>query len=90
MLEKKQCELKDHLDKQINEKLNHQLAGQIDSLPQNITYKIQELHVNELKGTLNIGLTAPATEQMRDIIEKLKTDQAHISENISTQQSTDN
>ncbi|MDR6879311.1 spore germination protein GerPC [Bacillus sp. 3255] len=86
-----QSQLKDQLDKQINEKVTSHLADQKHSAPQNITYKIQELHVNELKGTLNIGLTAPATtEQMRDIIDKLKTDQTHISENIFSQQSTDN
>ncbi|GAA3404433.1 hypothetical protein GCM10020370_23820 [Paenibacillus hodogayensis] len=59
--------------------------------PPNITYKIQELHVNELKGTLNIGLTSTGTaEQLRDMIEKMKTDQGHIAENMAFSPSTDN
>lgn len=78
-----QAQLKDHLDKQLDEKLAHHMTDQKQATPPNITYKIQELHVNELKGTLNIGLTSTAsTEQLHDMIEKLKTDQGYSGENL--------
>lgn len=78
-----QAQLKDHLDNQLKEKLNNHLADLKNTPPPNITYKIQELHVNELKGTLNIGLTSTATsEQLRGMIDKLKTDQGYTAENM--------
>ncbi|NOU98821.1 spore germination protein GerPC [Paenibacillus planticolens] len=97
MLESKQYELeaenqrlKDQLDKQLKEKLNDQTANQKQTPPPNITYKIQELHVNELKGTLNIGLTSTASpEQLHSMIEKMKTDQGHTAENIFFSQDTE-
>jgi len=97
MLEFKQSELeaenqrlKDQMDNQLNEKLNNHLADLKHTTPPNITYKIQELHVSELKGTLNIGLTSTATtEQLRDMIEKLKTDQGYIAENMFFSQDTE-
>lgn len=85
-----QTQLKDHLDNQLKEKLNNHLADIKHTTPPNITYKIQELHVNELKGTLNIGLTSTATtEQLRDMIEKLKTNQGNIAENMFFSQDTE-
>lgn len=40
---------------------------------ENINYKIQELHVKELKGTLNIGLTGEAhLEDMETIIDEIQ------------------
>jgi hypothetical protein len=85
-----QAQLKDHLDNQLKEKLNNHLADLKHTTPPNITYKIQELHVNELKGTLNIGLTSTATtEQLRGMIEKLKTDQGHTAENMFFSQDTE-
>ncbi|EIT84904.1 hypothetical protein A374_13165 [Fictibacillus macauensis ZFHKF-1] len=39
---------------------------------ENVNYKIQELHVKELKGTLNIGITGEAKlEDMDTIIDDL-------------------
>lgn len=74
-----QARLKDHLDNRLEEKLNDHSDDPKNATPPNITYKIQELHVNELKGTLNIGLTSSATpEQLNSMIEKLKTDQGHM------------
>jgi len=85
-----QSQLKDHLDNQLKEKLDNHMADQKHTTPPNITYKIQELHVNELKGTLNIGLTSTATtEQLRGMIEKLKTDQGYIAENMFFSQDTE-
>lgn len=95
MLEFKQSELEAE-----NQRLKDQLFGLKDTLnnpaepkhttPPNITYKIQELHVNELKGTLNIGITSTAnTEQLRDMIEKLKTNQGNIAENMVFSQDTE-
>ncbi|NOU71882.1 hypothetical protein GC098_10700 [Paenibacillus sp. LMG 31458] len=78
-----QAQLKDHLDNQLKEKLNNYLADLKHTTPPNITYKIQELHVNELKGTLNIGLTSTATtEELHGMIDKLKTNQGHTTENM--------
>lgn len=86
-----QAQLKDHLDNQLKEKLDNHMADLKHATPPNITYKIQELHVNELKGTLNIGLTSTATtEQLRGMIEKLKTDQGYIAENMFFSQDTEN
>lgn len=40
---------------------------------ENINYKIQELHVKELKGTLNIGLTGEAhLDDMETIIDEIQ------------------
>ncbi|MCK6255359.1 hypothetical protein M1K46_23665 [Fictibacillus sp. WQ 8-8] len=45
---------------------------------ENINYKIQELHVKELKGTLNIGLTGEAhLEDMETIIDEIQQEGAH-------------
>ncbi|WP_062239236.1 spore germination protein GerPC [Fictibacillus sp. FJAT-27399] len=45
---------------------------------ENINYKIQELHVKELKGTLNIGLTGEAhLEDMETIIDEIQQEAAH-------------
>ncbi|SDN63295.1 Spore germination protein GerPC [Fictibacillus solisalsi] len=42
---------------------------------ENINYKIQELHVKELKGTLNIGLTGEAhLDDMETIIDEIQQD----------------
>lgn len=84
-----QSQLKNQLGNQLKEMLNNHMADLKHTTPPNITYKIQELHVNELKGTLNIGLTSTAnTEQLRDMIEKLKTDQGNIAENMFFSQDT--
>ncbi|MFD0677145.1 MULTISPECIES: spore germination protein GerPC [unclassified Paenibacillus] len=85
-----QAQLKDHLDNQLKEKLNNHSADQKHTTPPNITYKIQELHVNELKGTLNIGITSVATtEQLHGMIEKLKPDQEYTAENMVFSQDTE-
>ncbi|MEC0245436.1 spore germination protein GerPC [Paenibacillus chitinolyticus] len=87
LCEQIQIQLKDQMDTQLNEKLNKQLDDLKHVTPPNITYKIQELHVNELKGTLTIGLTSTATtEQLHSIIEKIKTEQGYKAENISSPQ----
>lgn len=61
-----------------NRKLKEMIAGirplQID----NITYKVQELHVRELSGTLNIGLTALADSKQ---LEKWLAEQEQSGEN---------
>ncbi|MDF2720625.1 MAG: hypothetical protein K0Q59_300 [Paenibacillus sp.] len=86
-----EAQLKDHLDNQLKEKLDNHSADPKQTTPPNITYKIQELHVNELKGTLNIGLTSTATtEQLSDMIEKLKSDQGHTADNVFFSQHTGN
>ncbi|UJF34835.1 spore germination protein GerPC [Paenibacillus hexagrammi] len=86
-----QAQLKDQIDNQIKEQLKNNSADSTQTTPPNITYKIQELHVNELKGTLNIGLTSTATEgQLRSMIEKLKTDQGHMADNLFFSQETEN
>lgn len=92
MLEIKQTELevenqrlKDQLASPELQDLRNQLQAQLDkpAQPPNITYKIQDLHVNELKGTLNIGLTSSASaEQLNGMIEKLKADSGGTAENI--------
>lgn len=85
-----EAQLKEHLDNQLKEKQDNHSADPKHTTPPNITYKIQELHVNELKGTLNIGLTSSATpEQLRGMIEKLKTDQGHFAENMFFSQNTE-
>jgi hypothetical protein len=90
MSDQLQARLKGHLDNQLKEKLDRHLDDLKNATPPNITYKIQELHVNELKGTLNIGLTSTATpEQLRSMIEKLKTDQGNIAENMFFSQDTE-
>ncbi|MEK8128809.1 spore germination protein GerPC [Paenibacillus filicis] len=84
-----QAQLKDHMDK-LEEKLSHHLDDLKPAAPPSITYKIQELHVNELKGTLNIGLTSTATtEQLRGMLEKLKADQGYMAENMNFSQDTE-
>ncbi|MGG1551351.1 spore germination protein GerPC [Paenibacillus ferrarius] len=81
--EQLKAQLKEYLDAQVNDKITKHIGDQKNTAPQNITYKIQELHVNELKGTLNIGLTSTAsTDQLGDMIEKLKTDQGYNGENL--------
>jgi hypothetical protein len=47
-----------HLIENENEKLKEKLAQIKPIHIENINYKIQELDVKELKGTLNIGMTA--------------------------------
>lgn len=59
------------------EEENKRLQERIDSMEPvrcgDITYKIQELHIKELTGTLNIGLTSLAEEgQIQDMITQLK------------------
>ncbi|MFC5451067.1 spore germination protein GerPC [Paenibacillus aestuarii] len=79
-------QLKEHVDNQLKEKMNDHSKH---TTPPNITYKIQELHVNELKGTLNIGITSTASpEELRTMLEKMKTDQGHIAENMFFSQET--
>ncbi|MNC25585.1 Spore germination protein GerPC [compost metagenome] len=83
-LEKHQAELESRylkLEEQLRrlEEANQKLKEQVDGLKPaqygNITYKVQELHVNELTGTLNIGLTSLADEgQMKAMMEQMKLD----------------
>lgn len=59
------------------EEANRLLKEQVDGAKPvqygNITYKVQELHVNELTGTLNIGLTSLADEgQLKTMMEQMK------------------
>ncbi|MGG1572619.1 spore germination protein GerPC [Fictibacillus sp. NRS-1165] len=60
---------------------NHTLREALNNIKpiniENINYKIQELHVKELKGTLNIGLTGEAhLEDMETIIDDLEQEAA--------------
>lgn len=67
-MEERQQELEED-----NRQLKEQIAAIEPARYGNITYKIQELHVNELKGTLNIGLTSQADEgQIQDMISHMK------------------
>ncbi|MDF2937462.1 MAG: hypothetical protein K0Q90_2835 [Paenibacillaceae bacterium] len=83
-LEKRQAELGSRLlrmEEQLRqlEETNRLLKEQVDAVKPvqygNITYKVQELHVNELTGTLNIGLTSLADEgQLKTMMEQMKLD----------------
>lgn len=83
-LEKRQSELEAHLlrmEEQLHqvEEANRLLKEQVEAVKPvqygNITYKVQELHVNELTGTLNIGLTSLADEgQLKTMMEQMKLD----------------
>lgn len=71
LLEKRQQELELE-NKRLSERLEAIKPVQFG----NITYKIQELNVNELKGTLNIGLTSLADDnQIQSIIDQMKISQ---------------
>lgn len=75
-LEKRQQELEE-----ANKQLKEQLAAMETVRCGDITYKIQELHVKELSGTLNIGLTSLAEEgQLQDMIGALKAEQLQMGE----------
>lgn len=76
-LEETNGPLKEQL--QALEEANRLLKEQVEGLKPvqygNITYKVQELHVNELTGTLNIGLTSLADEgQLKAMMEQMKLD----------------
>lgn len=67
-----------------NAELRGTLAAGPPPQPAHITYKIQELHVNELKGTLNIGLTAQAgQEELNHLVAPFVQSKASPLENIS-------
>lgn len=67
-----------------NAELRKTLADQPPPQPAHITYKIQELHVNELQGTLNIGLTAQAgQEELNQLVAPFVQGQVSPLENIS-------
>jgi hypothetical protein len=67
-----------------NAELRATLAAQPPPQPAHITYKIQELHVNELQGTLNIGLTAQAgQEELNQLVAPFVQSKASPLENIS-------
>jgi len=67
-----------------NAELRQSLADQPPPPPAHITYKIQELHVNELQGTLNIGLTAQAgQEELNQLVAPFVQGQASPLENLS-------
>ena len=83
-LEKRQSELEgrflrmEEQPRQLEE-ANRLLKEQVEAVKPvqygNITYKVQELHVNELTGTLNIGLTSLADEgQLKTMMEQMKLD----------------
>ncbi|MFD0712230.1 spore germination protein GerPC [Paenibacillus sp. GCM10027626] len=59
----RQLEEKQQLLEKENEKLNNQLLQIKPVHIENINYKVQELTVKELSGTLNIGLTALADQE---------------------------
>jgi predicted nuclease with TOPRIM domain len=83
-LEKRQSELEARIlrmEEQLSqlEEANRLLKEQVEAVKPvqygNITYKVQELHVNELTGTLNIGLTSLADEgQLKTMMEQMKLD----------------
>lgn len=83
-LEKRQSELEARflqMEGQLRqlEEANRLLKEQVEAVKPaqygNITYKVQELHVNELTGTLNIGLTSLADEgQLKTMMEQMKLD----------------
>lgn len=83
-LEKRQSELEARflrMEEQLRqfEEANRLLKEQVEAVKPiqygNITYKVQELHVNELTGTLNIGLTSLADEgQLKTMMEQMKLD----------------
>ena len=83
-LEKRQSELEGRflrMEEQLRqlEEANRLLKEQVEAVKPvqygNITYKVQELHVNELTGTLNIGLTSLADEgQLKAMMEQMKLD----------------
>lgn len=83
-LEKRQAELESRflrMEEQLRqlEEANRLLKEQVDAVKPvqygDITYKVQELHVNELTGTLNIGLTSLADEgQLKTMMEQMKLD----------------
>ncbi|MDN4525220.1 spore germination protein GerPC [Fictibacillus fluitans] len=63
-----------HENKSLKEALSNIKPVNIE----NINYKIQELHVKELKGTLNIGLTGEAhLEDMETIIDEIQQEGVH-------------
>lgn len=58
-----------------NKRLAEQLAAIKPVQYGDITYKVQELHVNELSGVLNVGLTSLAEEgQLQELIGQMKMD----------------
>ncbi|MCL6458732.1 MAG: hypothetical protein K6T85_12060 [Gorillibacterium sp.] len=70
-----------------NAALKKQLESMQASQPSNVTYKIQELHVNELTGTLNIGFTAHADqEQFHSMVDQFVKGQGSPLENITFSQ----
>ncbi len=83
-LEKRQSELEARflrMEERLRqlEEANRLLKEQVEAVKPvqygNITYKVQELHVNELTGTLNIGLTSLADEgQLKTMMEQMKLD----------------
>lgn len=83
-LEKRQAEMEGRflrMEEQLRqlEEANRLLKEQVDAVKPvqygNITYKVQELHVSELTGTLNIGLTSSADEgQLKAMMEQMKLD----------------
>ncbi|WP_078429309.1 spore germination protein GerPC [Alkalihalobacterium alkalinitrilicum] len=57
----KQLEQRIRALEQENEELKHQLDEVRPIVIENINYKIQEINVQELKGTLNIGWSGEAS-----------------------------
>jgi light-regulated signal transduction histidine kinase (bacteriophytochrome) len=90
LLEQRQQEL-ESANKQLKEQVesaNKQLKEQLEGIQPvqcgNITYKVQELHVKELTGTLNIGLTSLAEEgQLKDMIGHIKAEHMKEDEGLS-------
>lgn len=81
-MEKRQYDLEKE-----NVELKKQLEVMQAPVPSNVTYKIQELHVNELQGTLSIGLSAHADqEQFRSMLDQFVKGQELPLENITFSQ----
>ncbi|MFC5713899.1 spore germination protein GerPC [Thalassorhabdus alkalitolerans] len=77
-----------HMEKRIkkleeeNEELRKQIEAMNKTTIENVNYKIQELHVKELKGTLNIGWAGKASpEEVEDLLQDITIDSENKDDN---------
>lgn len=88
----------DYLEKEVQRlrKVTKELQEKVDGIKpvkiDRIEYKIHELNIDTLSGTLNVGLTAQADEEgMGDVIEKIiEKQKENILEEINTPSNKDN
>ncbi len=65
-----------------NEELRKQIEAMDKTTIENVNYKIQELHVKELKGTLNIGWAGKASsEEVEDLLQDIMIDSENKDDN---------